>query len=199
MFVWLRRLLSKGVEPPPSPVAASARVPGSNDFWIQIESDLLAQGDLLSDCFVPVYSPDFGTTGVIEDVPVATSRLIVVTQSCDLENRKVPLVALCPIHTLPEFEADNPNFKKKVWEEVRLGRREGLYLLPSPIQPQNNREAFVVDSRHIISLPVEYLARHAGGLGARWRLQSPYLEHFSQAFARFFMRVGLPSAIPQYK
>jgi len=29
-------------------------------------------------------------------------------------------------------------------------------------------------------------------------LRSPYLEHFSQAFARFFMRVGLPTAIPPF-
>jgi hypothetical protein len=28
--------------------------------------------------------------------------------------------------------------------------------------------------------------------------RSPYLEHFSQAFARFFMRVGLPSTIPGF-
>ena len=35
--------------------------------------------------------------------------------------------------------------------------------------------------------------------GLRWRLQSPFREHFSQAFARFFMRVGLPAAIPPFK
>lgn len=32
----------------------------------------------------------------------------------------------------------------------------------------------------------------------RWRLRSPFLEHFSQAFALFFMRVGLPFGIPKY-
>ncbi len=34
-------------------------------------------------------------------------------------------------------------------------------------------------------------------LGPRWRLDSPSLEQFSQAFARFFMRVGLPRTIPE--
>jgi hypothetical protein len=57
----------------------------------------------------------------------------------------------------------------------------------------------VVDFRQIISLPFAYLSRHAEQLGPRWRLQSPYLEHFSQAFARFFMRVGLPSALPPFR
>jgi len=54
----------------------------------------------------------------------------------------------------------------------------------------------VVNFREIVNLPVVYLRQHATGLGDRYRLQSPFLEHFSQAFARFFMRVGLPSAVP---
>jgi hypothetical protein len=44
-----------------------------------------------------------------------------------------------------------------------------------------------------------YLVGQAMRLGPRWRLRSPFLEHFSQAFARFFMRVGLPSSIPEFK
>jgi predicted DNA-binding antitoxin AbrB/MazE fold protein len=51
----------------------------------------------------------------------------------------------------------------------------------------------------IFSLPLAYLRRHAANLGSRWRLQSPFREHFSQSFARFFMRVGLPAAIPPFK
>lgn len=78
------------------------------------------------------------------------------------------------------------------------GRTEGLHLLASPENPENNREALVVDLRQIYTLPYEYLLKHATDLGSRWRLKSPYLEHFSQAFARLFMRVGLPSSIPPF-
>jgi hypothetical protein len=59
-------------------------------------------------------------------------------------------------------------------------------------------QALVVDFREIYSLPFDYLAERTNLLGRRWRLRSPYLEHFSQAFARFFMRVGLPSTIPPF-
>jgi hypothetical protein len=55
-----------------------------------------------------------------------------------------------------------------------------------------------INFREIYSLPIGYLQQHAVALGPRWRLQSPFLEHFSQAFARFFMRVGLPSTIPPF-
>jgi hypothetical protein len=200
MFNWLERLLGTNEETRPTPeVASAARVPASNAFWLQIESDLLAQGDLLPDCLIPDFPADFGVDAS-QNVQIFKGNLIVLTQSCDLENRKVDHVALAPISSIAKFSQQNPDFNNKGRrEEVRRGRHEGLYLLPSPEDPGNNQEALVVDFRQIISLPFGYLTRHANGLGFRWRLQSPYLEHFSQAFARFFMRVGLPSAIPPYK
>jgi hypothetical protein len=201
MFKWLAQLLGMNVETRPIPEAAStARVPASDAFWLQIESDSLAQGDLLRDCFIPDFPADFGVDEASQNVQIYRGNLIILTQSCDLENRKVGHVALAPICSIATFSQQNPDFKNKGRrEEVRRGRHEGLYLFPSPEDPRNNQEALVVDFRQIISLPFGYLTRHANGLGLRWRLQSPYLEHFSQAFARFFMRVGLPSAIPPYK
>ena len=123
--------------------------------------------------------------------------LIVVTQSCDLENGKAPFVATLPIVPLTVFEEQRPQFKNQ-WESVRLGRREGLHLLSSFQDPNNNRDAMVVNFRQIYSLPIGYLINHAKSIKPRKRLRSPYLEHFSQAFARFFMRVGLPSDIPRF-
>lgn len=60
------------------------------------------------------------------------------------------------------------------------------------------KTAPVVDFRAIYGLPLGYLTRHAVQVGDRWRLRSPFLEHFSQAFARSFMRVGLPSSVPEF-
>jgi hypothetical protein len=74
-----------------------------------------------------------------------------------------------------------------------------LHLLASPESPSNNRESYVVDFGQIVSLPFTYLSIHAESIGRRWRLSSPFLEHFSQAFARFFMRVGLPTGIAAFK
>jgi len=169
-------------------------------FWIAHQGPDLAQGDLLPDCLVPTFDPQFGESGDAETVPFERGDLIVVTQSCDLANAKTRFVALCPIFTLERFEAFNSNFKTKgVWEEVRKGRREGLHMLAGTDEPENNRRALIVDFRQIYSLPFEYLSSRAAEIETRWRLQSPFVEHFSQAFARFFMRVGLPSAIPPFK
>lgn len=166
-------------------------------FWEQIAGPDLRQGDYLLDCPVALLTP---APNAEEEVSVVTYDLIVMTQSCDLENAKAGFVALCPIFRLPEYEGANPRFTRKgEWENVRKGRVEGLYLLSSPDRPESNQEARVVDFREIYSLPFDFLSRHAEEQGQRWRLRSPYLEHFSQAFARFFMRVGLPSSIPPFK
>ncbi len=170
------------------------------DIWIKQNGSDLAQGDFLPECAVAMVGADFEPTVGGLTIVAEVRDLIVITQSCDLASAKAQFAALCPIHRLDDFERASPEFKKGGrWEQVRKGRVEGLHLLGSPEEPKNNRLALVVDFREIYSLPVAYLANHAARQGDRWRLQSPYLEHFSQAFARFFMRVGLPVQIPEYK
>lgn len=107
-------------------------------------------------------------------------------------------MALCPVYTLSEWEQINPLFKNQ-WDSVRVGRVEGLYLLASPDHPDDNLQSLVVLFRQLFSLPVDLMTEHAIAQGLRWRLESPFLEHLSQAFARFFMRVGLPSSIAPFK
>ena len=168
-------------------------------FWEKVAKADLRQGDYLMNCPVPVYV-EIPLENLSLEIQIGFSNLIVVTQSCDLENGKNELVALCPIYTLTEFEKENPKAAQKgFWEQVRKAKIEGFYLL-SPFQnPENNRNCLVVDFREIYSLPFEFLTKHADTLENRWRLKPPYLEHFSQAFARFFMRVGLPANIPPFK
>ena len=168
-------------------------------FWVQVADNSLRQGDFLNDCVVPVVPKDFHKNiGDLTEVPTQLLDLIIITQSCDLVNEKASMVAMCPVYSLPIFEETNPGFKGKKWNRVRLGRVEGLHLLASPTAPEENRQALVVDFRQIHSLPIEYLNNHALEQKGRWRLRSPFLEHFSQAFARFFMRVGLPSGVPEF-
>lgn len=85
-----------------------------------------------------------------------------------------------------------------IWNNVRKGRSPSLHLLASPTAPTEARAALLVDFRAIYSLPLDYLVRRAVQIGDRWRLRSPFLEHFSQAFARSFMQVGLPSSVSEF-
>jgi hypothetical protein len=168
---------------------------------------VLRQGDLLPGCSIPEFPPDFAVAEKAAlVVQVDQADLIVITQSCDLEHGALSLVAMCPVWSIPAFEAAQAAFGRSssakawrdYWNNVRKGRSSSLHLLASPTNPTDARSALVVDFRAIYSLPFAYLAGHAAQVGDRWRLRSPFLEHFSQAFARSFMRVGLPSSIPEF-
>ncbi|MFM2430787.1 MAG: hypothetical protein RLZZ511_2000 [Cyanobacteriota bacterium] len=68
-------------------------------FWLQIKETTLRQGDWIPTCDVPVCSLMSNTEDAAElDVEIQTKDLIVLTQSCDLENKKARFVALCPIY-----------------------------------------------------------------------------------------------------
>jgi len=121
-------------------------------FWTRTEGEGLAQGDWLPGCHVPKFGKDFGAPNG-EPIDVFEADLIIVTQSCDLENDKVALVALCPIHTLSDFEERNPAFSGKRWESVRKGQQAAVHMLGSPTEPNNNRASLVVDFGQIHSLP----------------------------------------------
>jgi hypothetical protein len=71
-------------------------------FWVQISEPTLRQGDLLLRCLVPVPEPDFATENGPRQGTAIEYDLIVLTQSCDLEQRKLRLVATCPIFPLTE-------------------------------------------------------------------------------------------------
>jgi hypothetical protein len=176
-------------------------------FWTSINEPVLRQGDLLPECWIPEFSPDFAVNSETPLVIQANQAdLIVITQSCDLEHGRLSLVAMCPVWTIPAFEAAQTAHGgtkpakawRDFWNNVRKGRSPTLHLLASPTMPTDARSSWLVDFRAIYTLPYAYLTRHAVQLGDRWRLRSPFLEHFSQAFARSFMRVGLPSSVPEF-
>ena len=178
----------------------------TDSFWQVVAAadrePLLAQGDWFPSCPVPTLPDGYPVHGgLAAEAPVRVSRadLIVVTQSCDLANAKVTTAALCPITPLAECRAAAPqSWSKKVCEQTRRGNQPRFCMLGSPDEPGNPDAALLVDFRQIVALPIEYLNRHAQSLETRRRLRSPYVEHFSQAFARFFMRVGLPTPIPSF-
>ena len=166
--------------------------------WEKINGRILNQGDVLLDISLPAVREDFPAE---EDgrVPlkVGSGDIIIVSQSCDLEQRKVPFVVVAQISSLKEFEEANPDYKAKgKWKPIAQGRIEALHMLHG-FREEFARECLIVDFRFISSLPFEYVERFAERSGERWRLQSPYLEGLSQAFGRFFMRVALPKNLPR--
>lgn len=171
--------------------------------WYEIahNTEPVLQGDFLLSC--PVFAPSAGSI-VIEEEPlsfeVVEYDVIVMSQSCDLIQKKIDLVLVCPIWTLSEFERKNDFFKNKNGKEtLRQGNVPGYHLLNKCEIEGINKEFMVVDFRSTYSLPFTLLYDIAAKQPKRLRLLPPYREHLSQAYARFFMRVGLPIDIPKFK
>jgi hypothetical protein len=79
--------------------------------WYGIASgEDLRQGDVLTGC--PVVIPKVTATGELDtEVGVETHDVVVLTQSCDLENNKVDVVLVCPLWSLEDLGNADGHFK----------------------------------------------------------------------------------------
>lgn len=163
----------------------------------------LRQGDLIESCpiIIPISteikldgSPPFA------DADIISLDVIVMTQSCDLEQCKVDWVVVCAVWPLEDIGKKNDIFKSSRGKEaLRQGNMVGFHLLNKIEDPGYERDYQIVDFRELHTVPFSFLAEYIKGKNDRIRLLPPYREHLSQAFARFFMRVGLPVDIPPFK
>lgn len=99
--------------------------------WYEIVSGPhLSQGDIIPDCELlnVVAATDLHDGGVSEEamasgVPVTTeilySSVVVLTQSCDLENSNIENVVLCPVVSVSEFVVADPNLRKSAGDTAK--------------------------------------------------------------------------------
>ena len=164
----------------------------------------LEQGDILRDYPVffnkPYKFPDDPHEGLPEtEIEVMRADFIVTTQSCDLAHTKIDTVILCPIFKLEDIKSElgknNKEINKKL-ESIRQGKEPGFHMLSNNDNPEI--EFTIIVFKRIYTTPKETLEDFVEKVGNRIRLLPPYREHLSQAFARYFMRVGLPEDIPRF-
>jgi hypothetical protein len=159
--------------------------------------EALMQGYFIKEC--PIVIPPSEMADEVE-VRIINYNVIIMSQSCDLAQRKLDLVLVCPLWFLSEFERGSEFFKSRKWKEaLRRGNVPGYHLLNKCEIDGFKTDYLVVDFRTVYSVPFDFILNLAMKRGRRLRLLPPYREHLSQAFARFFMRVGLPVDILQVK
>ncbi|MBR0092921.1 MAG: hypothetical protein IJP92_14610 [Lachnospiraceae bacterium] len=169
--------------------------------WYELisNSELITQGDILHNCQVPV----LGVSETIEENSTVAASVsiidgVILTQACDIENRKIKNIILCSILTKEEFESQQRNqgrsekqIKKNI-ESIIKGQQPALHILNKFENENYTQDYIIVDFKDLFSVPVSYAQSIAKNNKKRLRLCPPYREHLSQAFARYFMRVGLP-------
>lgn len=181
---------------------AGARM--SDDWYAVVDGAGLEQGDILPRC--PVYQlaelPFPIPNGYAPTIDIVVYDLIVMSQSCDLLNDKVETVLLAQVEGWPAFVAANatanPFVKSREYRKKLVDGVIPAYSLLNTFVGPPPMPWSVVNFHRLVTLPKTYLTRFAPTLGPRLRLRSPYLEHLSQAFARYFMRVGLPHPLHEF-
>jgi len=160
----------------------------------------LEQGDLLERC--PVFLPPEDLAETWDEAAFTWEErdVIVLTQTCDLvpSREKVTEVLLCAAWSRSDLKSGHLASPRGL-EDARRGNLPGYHLLAECDLPGLVREVQIVDFRRVYSLPLTFVRPRAARAGDRLRLLPPYREHLSQAFARYFMRVGLPPDIPPFR
>jgi len=167
--------------------------------WYDVvdSNEPLLQGDFISSC--PVFVPT--TTIKVGTIPAEVKEydVVVMSQSCDLIEKKIDIVLVCPVWSLSEVGQQNAylnGYEGK--EELRRGHILGYHLLDKCTLENFKSDFKVVDYRSVFGMDINHIFTLAKNVEKRLRLLPPYREHLSQAFARFFMRVGLPVDIAPF-
>jgi hypothetical protein len=169
--------------------------------------DGIEQGEVILGC--PVYSMHLNGAGKVLITP-ATADVIVLTQTCDITERKVRNVLLGTIMKIDDYEAKWKTHMEstgqrpspRAWEKELEGIRDGArpqYTLLNPCKVQNGPTITqrVINFSQTYALPLETIHDVARSIssGQRVRLISPYREYVAIRFAIYFMRPALPEPV----
>lgn len=182
-----------------------------NRWYQQVAAETtLTQGDFIADCPTLIWRTgplEAGIEDSLENrVEGVLCNLVVMTQACDLSESKVQIVTLCEHFSIEEYQkswksseierGQTPSNRAwdKHWGEIESGKVWHKSMLNA--DADMNLSIRIVDFYHVVTLPREFIEKHLNSNGSeRIRLLAPYREYLSQAFARFYMRVGLPTPI----
>jgi hypothetical protein len=164
----------------------------------------IQQGDILLGCPIFEIPPEAATAQASAHVVKVTRQdVIVLTQSCDLVIRSngecgVDEVILCPILFKSDLREDPEFGRRNAWNDAKRGKMPAYHVLNRCDLEGCSLDYMLVELSRVYSLSVRLVRDFAAGQTPRGRLLPPYREHLAQAFARFFMRVGLPVDIPDF-
>lgn len=179
-------------------------------WYTVVEGEELEQGDFIDNCsvVVPQYTSlhfteentlDNRLVHQIEGI-VEVYDVIIVNQSCDLENNKLDYVIMCPRWSCRAYAEVNEEFKKlDKLEQIRQGKQHRYGMLNQSELDVLSYEIQIVDLSMVFSVPYNALKQIAKSNGKRLRLLSPYKEKLAQSFAYYYMRIALPNDIPRFE
>ncbi|MCI0357990.1 MAG: hypothetical protein L0211_05880 [Planctomycetaceae bacterium] len=148
------------------------------------------QGDVFDDCPVAQFESIPDPNALEAEFTSQLRRVYVLTQACDLIQRKVSSVVVAQVLDADQLVATSVLKAADVRGPVRAGRVHGWYFLPKSSSlglPES-----IVDLRTLHTVRLELLVDLCRAGKRIAHLESLYREHLAQHFANTYCRIGLP-------
>ncbi|TDZ98339.1 hypothetical protein [Mycobacteroides salmoniphilum] len=119
---------------------------------------------------------------------------IVLTQSCDIPKAPQTRLLVAEVQSYASVAERGDIFRSSKYRKELV---EGLTISEFLLPPADDvlEDWCVVNFRELYTADRDRLTRGESFIG----LDSPYREHLGQAFARYMMRVGLPTGLDEFK
>ena len=159
-----------------------------------LEAAPIDQGDLIDDC--PTAYPaqwDLDVPPYIR-LGVELQRVIVLTQTCDLENQKALRVIVGRVFDAQATVDQGILRLADVKGPVRAGRVWGWYFLPK--SDEHGLPEMLVDLGQLHTVRLDMLVELCRRGKRKARLQPLYREHLGKHFGDTYSRIGLPQPYP---
>jgi hypothetical protein len=161
--------------------------------WFE-HCDELVQGTVLQGA--RVFEESTESTQDEPDVAVRFIDAVVLTQSCDIPKPAQTRLLVAEVRPYRDVATERGGtFRSKGYRKQLV---DGLAIAEFVLPPAagsfddwsiiNFRELYTVDRDRVLDVNGGFMA-----------LASPYREHLGQAFARFMMRVGLPTGLDEFE
>jgi hypothetical protein len=154
------------------------------------DSDAIDQGDIIRDCPLVYFTAFDNADPNDSEIKSGLQRIVVLTQTCDLAQRKVSQVVVAVAVEADAIVASGQLKVADIRGPVRAGRVFGWYFLPA--DSSLGLPELVIDLRQIytVKLPIlEGLCREHRREG---RIRPLFREHPAKHFADTYSLIGLP-------
>lgn len=161
--------------------------------WYSItpRNDPLSQGDLI-DGLIVVF-PYLDKNGKWK-ADKAEFDVVVMTQSCDLvDMHDDDLVLLCPRDSPQQAQGTK---LLSNWKNLVDGKIINQHLIDKCEIKGYEFDYQIINLKYVITMKFSLLKQQVETKKNRVSIMPPYREYMGQAFARQFMRIGLPNTIP---
>ncbi len=148
------------------------------------------QGDIVDDCPIALFESVPDSTTLAAELTSQFRRVYVLTQSCDLAQRKATNVVVALVLDAEQLIATSVLKAADVRGPIRAGRVFGWYFLPKSASLRLPESIVDLRTLHTVRLDVLNELCRAGKRIAH--LQPLYREHLAQHFAYTYSRIGLP-------